>query len=144
MPAFYNRHPWNLTIALAVFSAALLSLAAATSWWVLIAPFGIAGAIYCWRRIVRFVALSRDGYFSRRTPQSALLYEELHESKIRSFTLKLENTEPGHFELFVPSDVEWKQEVPDWAIGRRIEIAERIAKHMRREDVHITDTAPGV
>ncbi len=53
--------------------------------------------------------------------------------------IKLENTEPGHWELFVPTETEWRATVPVWAVDRREEIIQRIAPYFKNTDVHYPD-----
>jgi len=47
------------------------------------------------------------------------------------------NTEPGHWELFIPTDSEWRATVPFWARDRRTEIAARIAEGWKLKDFHL-------
>lgn len=139
MPPFYNRDPWNLLIGFASMMVLLLVLAAVTSWWLLLAPIVPVVAIHAWIQARRVYALMTIGFHSRTIRQGRLIYEERSGRWTRSFILNLEITEPGHYELFVPSESEWAQSVPHWAAERRAEIAERIANSWRRDDVHILD-----
>jgi hypothetical protein len=107
MPAFINRHPWNLIIGLAGFAVVLVAFAAATSWWLLVAPFALVAAVSLWRQTSRAYALVTCGFHSQQISKGRLRYEEMHGSRRRSLTLKLEYTEPGHQELFIPSEIIW-------------------------------------
>ena len=137
MPAFYNRRPWNVIIGLGGLTAGLFAFAAATSWWVLLAPLALIAIVNVYRQVVRAYALAMDGYHAQSIRGGKLRYEEIHGSRIQSFSLKLENTEPGHYELFIPDETRWAEIAPDWAGQRRLEIAERIAKSWRRSGVHL-------
>ena len=143
MPPFYNRHPWNLLLGLGIITALFVVLAAATSWWLLLTPVVLIAGSYVRTQAIRAYALMTVGHHSRSIRHGRLIYEERHARRIRSLILELENTEPGHYELFVPPDLVWAQSVPHWATARRIEIAERIAASWRRDDVHIVDKAIG-
>jgi len=137
MTPFYNRDPWNLIIGFGSLAVIVFALAAATSWWLLLALPALIASVYIWQQVVRTFALVTYGYHSQWVGNGKLRYEEISASKRRAFTLNLENTEPGHYELFVPDEGDWVKLVPNWAEQRRIEIAERIAKTWRRADVHI-------
>ena len=60
----------------------------------------------------------------------------MHEGMLRTLTLKAENTEPGRWELFFPTDDRWRATVPDWAKDRREEIALRIARRWKAKHLH--------
>ncbi len=83
--------------------------------------------------------LKRYGYFGGGFEKGACKYEEYNMGKLREFKLKLENTAPGHWELFVLTESEWRSIVPDWAMNRRIEIIERIIPYFKSTDVHFSD-----
>ena len=51
--------------------------------------------------------------------------------------LDLENMEPGHWEMFFPSEKDWRLSAPPWAIERRSEIARRVAEGWRPKDFHL-------
>lgn len=137
MPAFINRDPWNLIIGLGGILLFLLVVSAATSWWVLLVPFVLIMLVKIWQQFKRVYSLTSRGFHSEQIRKGQLRYEEIHNSKSRSFVLKLENTESGHYELFIPNESAWLTSVPDWAHDRRNEIAERIAQTWRRNDVHL-------
>ncbi len=138
MSPFYNRDPWNLVIALGTITVLLVLVSAATSWWLLLAPIAIAAAVHSLAQVRRLHALITLGYHSRAIRHARLVYEERSPTWTRSLVFKLENTEPGHYELFVPKEPEWVRSVPDWATKRRVEIAQRIANTWRRDDVHFS------
>ncbi|MBN4061471.1 hypothetical protein JYT58_01015 [bacterium AH-315-G11] len=89
--------------------------------------------------IQRRISLNRFGYFAGRRVQKDCVYEEYINGKLLKFRLKLENTEPGHWELFVPSKDEWHSTAPEWARDRRAEIIERIKPHFKSTDIHFPD-----
>ena len=139
MPPFYNRHPWNLVVGFGVLVGGLIALSAATTWWLLLAPFTAIALVFVWKQFSRAYALFVLGYHSVRVGRATLRYEERAGLSIRSFELKLEYTEPGRVELFVPSSEMWASQVPDWAKARRKEICSRIAQTWRASDVHLKE-----
>jgi hypothetical protein len=139
MPAFINSHPWNLMVGLGGFAVVLVAFAAATSWWLLVAPFALVVAVNIWRQTFRAYALVTRGFHSQQISKGRLRYEEMHGSRRRSLTLDLEYTEPGHQELFIPSETKWINSVPAWAQQRRNEIARRISETWKSGDVHLNN-----
>ena len=57
--------------------------------------------------------------------------------------LPVENTEPGHWELFIPDDAKWRATVPDWAKDRHQEIALRIGQAWKPKDFHLPNGLKG-
>jgi hypothetical protein len=51
--------------------------------------------------------------------------------------MPVENTELGHWELFIPDDAKWRATVPDWAKDRRREIALRITEAWKAKYFHL-------
>jgi hypothetical protein len=144
MPRFFNRQPWNAIAGLGGIVVVLFVAAALTTWWVMVTPLALVALIYGVQWVARVYALVTRGYYARQGFGAKLLYEEVHQLRLRALSLKLEHTEPGHYELFVPPEQDWLRLVPDWAKGRRSEIAERIAESWKRQDVHVGDRALGV
>jgi hypothetical protein len=68
-----------------------------------------------------------------------IVYEEIVNGELLQLQIKLENTEPGHWELFVPTESEWRLNVPEWAMHRRDEISERIRPFFNNRDIHFSD-----
>lgn len=85
----------------------------------------------------RRISLNRLGYFGGGREQEACVYEEFVNGKLLKLKIKLENTEPGHWELFVPTESEWRLNVPEWAMDRRDEIIERIRPYFKSTDIHL-------
>lgn len=138
MPDFINREPWNLIIGLGGIVLILVIVAAVTTWWILLVPFVLIALANLWQQFKRLYSLFSHGFHSQQIRKGRLRYEEFHESKRRSFTLKLDYTEPGHYELFIPNEEAWSKAVPHWAQSRRKEIAERISQTWQRDDVHLS------
>jgi len=86
--------------------------------------------------IGRALQLRREGYFSGAFRKGAWVYEERRNGIVESLRLTMENTEPGHWELFVPDDARWRASVPAWASERRQEIVGRILGRIPADDVH--------
>jgi hypothetical protein len=115
-----------------------VALSAVTTWWLLPAPLIVLSFLAGGRPVARAYSLVVAGYHAASVG-ARLRYEERSGLSIRHFELNLENTEPGHYELFVPAQEEWTRTVPDWAQNRRDEIASRIRKSWRRDDVHFPE-----
>jgi hypothetical protein len=140
---FYNREPWNLVIGFTAAFAVAISIALATSPWIFLVPL-VAWAIVSIRRYFRRKWALRDrGYFGHRHGPNHWVYEERHGYSLAALILPLENTEPGHWELFIPDDAKWRATVPDWARDRRGEIALRIAEAWKLRDFHLPNDLKG-
>jgi hypothetical protein len=134
---FYNRAPWNIVIGFAAAIAVAISIANATSPWIFLVPL-VAWAIVSVRRHLRRNWALRDrGYFSHWQGPGQWVYEERHGYSLNAFILPIENTEPGHWEMFIPDDAKWRATVPDWARDRRMEIALRIGEAWKPKDFHL-------
>lgn len=140
---FYNSVPWNLVIGFTAAFAVAISIALATSPWIFLVPL-VAWAIVSIRRYFRRKWALRDkGYFSHGHGPNHWVYEERHGYSLVALILPLENTEPGHWELFIPDDAKWRATVPDWARDRRGEIALRIAEAWKLRDFHLPNDLKG-
>jgi hypothetical protein len=136
MEKFYNRSPWNLIIGLSVLVMILVGIALLTSLWILLVPIVLVVLPQLKFRLTRVIQLRRKGYFSGRRVRENWIYEELQGSKCISLILNVEYTEPGHHEIFIPNQTEWRESVPAWAQDRRDEIAKRIAEAWDTNDFH--------
>lgn len=139
MTAFYNRHPWNLIVGFGCLVAVLFWIAVMISPWVVAGIFALIAFLVLKERFIRWRDLRRKGYFGGRQVKGVWVYEERHGAHVRSLTLKMENTEPGHYELFLPSESVWRTSVPAWAQDRQREIVERIAERLDSSDIHASD-----
>jgi hypothetical protein len=83
--------------------------------------------------------LRNKGYYAGRQLREHWIYEEVDKFSIAAFLLPVANTEPGHWELFIPDDAKWRTMVPDWAKDRRKQIAVRIAEAWKPKDFHFTE-----
>jgi hypothetical protein len=129
-----------IAVGFFIFSP-LLAIGSKTSYWVMLLPPGLLTLLYIKRWTSRKISLSRKGYFSGRMKGDFWVYEERHGSSIRSLAVGVVNTEPGHWQIFMPSELEWNERMPEWALGRRIEIGQRIAEGWSVEDFHIEDSS---
>jgi hypothetical protein len=140
---FYNREPWNLVIGFAAAFAVGISIALATSPWIFLGPL-VAWAIVSIQRYFRRKWALRDkGYFSHWQGPGQWIYEEQHGHSLLALILPIENTEPGHWEMFIPDDAKWRATVPDWARDRRREIALRIGEAWKPKDFHLPNDLKG-
>jgi hypothetical protein len=96
-------------------------------------PFAIIYGALEWR-IARAIGLDKRGYFGGHFVRGTWLYEEVCNQTVRSLRLELANTEPGHWEMFFPTDEQWRARVPEWAKDRRRKIAVRIAGRLKAKD----------
>jgi len=132
-----NKLPWNLILGSVLVLAILVGLAQIVGLWLLIAlPAWVAYA-QLERRLRRRSQLAQRGYFSGRRERDKWVYEELQNGVAVPLVLKVENTEPGHWELFFPNEQEWRQSAPEWAANRRAEIARRISEGWKPRDFHL-------
>lgn len=112
---FYNREPWNLVIGIAAAIAVAINIGLATTPWIFLVPL-VAWAIVSIRQYLqRKWALRDRGYFSHRHGPNLWVYEERHGYSLVALILPVENTQPGHWELFIPDDANWRATVPEWA-----------------------------
>lgn len=135
--SFYNRHPWNLIIGLVLVAGIFIGIAKITSPWVLVVPPILIAFHYSKQWSTRAIHLRAKGYFSGRQVRDKWIYEERRGGSVYSLTLEVENTEPGHYEIFVPTGDQWRASVPSWAQDRREEIAYRIAEGWKPDDFHM-------
>ncbi len=127
---------WCLLFGFILLAAIINIMSLIVGWWFLIAlPIAIA-AVFSILKAKRILSLRDKGYFAGRRFRGQWLYEEIHDGEVCMLPLKLENTEPGHFELYVPSLVDWSETVPLWAANRREEIVRRIAERFKESDIH--------
>ena len=136
---FYNREPWNLIIGLSYFAAIFIVIALLTSFWLLVVLPAVLAFFYIKNRVARSFDLWRKGYFSGRRHGYEWTYYERQGNVDESLTLKVENTEPGHYEIFIPNDSQWRSSVPSWAKDRREEIALGISEGWKKSDFHYPD-----
>ena len=134
---FYNRPPWNLVVAVILIVIAFLQIARHTTLWVLAVPLVLWAYWITSRECRRILQLQRVGYFSGTQIRNHWMYEEREGYATRAMLLPVENTEPGHWELFIPDEETWRDLVPTWAAERRAEIASRIAQGWNAADVHM-------
>jgi hypothetical protein len=121
--------------------APLLAIGSATSYWVMLLPPGLVALLYLKRWTSRKISLSRKGYYRGSMKGDYWVYEERQGSEIRSLAVGIVNTEPGHWEIFMPSELDWNETMPEWALGGRTEIGQRIAEGWSAEDFHIEDSS---
>ncbi len=134
---FYNRHPWNRWVGMVLITSIVVLIAGATTPWILLIPCLIWFYRNTRQDFTRTGCLQQCGYFSGSKYLKYWIYEERRGYKDVALLLPLENTEPGHWELYIPNDDLWRQTVPSWAADRRPEIASRIAEGWKAKDIHI-------
>ena len=127
-PAFYNRTPWNLVIGCSVLFVIIVRIAQFTTPWILLAPIALQLIVFVRRHAGRQMSLKSKGYSAGWRIYDHWIYEERQGYAPAALLLPVANTEPGHYELFIPDEPKWRETVPAWARDRREEIALRIAE----------------
>lgn len=103
---FYNRAPWNLLIGVSLVVVGLCALALATTPWLLLVPLLAWIYLTCYRHLARSLHLKKKGCFAGSRHYGYWIYEERRGHSTVALLLKVENTEPGHWELFIPEDAD--------------------------------------
>jgi hypothetical protein len=134
---FYKVNAWNLLIGVAVITFGFIQIARSTSLWILLVPLLMFIYTSVKRETLRSLSLWNRGYCPGRRLHSYWLYEEVQGFNLTALLLPVENTEPGHWELFIPDDTQWRATVTAWAGDRRREIALRIAEAWKPKDFHL-------
>jgi hypothetical protein len=110
---------------------------------VLLAPLLMLIYSFAKRETLRSFSLRNKGYYSGRQLHEHWIYEEVQAFAIAAMLLPVANTEPGHWELFIPDDANWRASVPEWARDKRKEIALRIAEGWKTKDFHLPNDFKG-
>jgi hypothetical protein len=136
-PTFLTRDPLAGAFWCVAFTVGSINLGRYTTPWVIWPIFFMWLGATVYRNFIRSTRLSKKGYFSGRRVNEHWIYEEMQGLTVAALVLPIVNTEPGHWELFVPNDSEWRLAVPSWAWERRFEIASRIAEGWKPKDFHL-------
>jgi hypothetical protein len=135
-PPFYNRAPWNIVLGGLLFSVPLLWIAAFTTPFILLIPIALWLFVHAKREAVRRRSLRERSYFPGARYKDYWVYEERHGLRDEAIILRVENTDPGRWELWIPEEAIWRSTVPSWAQDRRVEIAARIAENWDPQKFH--------
>lgn len=148
MTRFYGRDPWNSVIRFGVVAALLCALTVSIGPRAVAAIFAgliaLLATLVLRQRFIRWSDLRQKGYFGGRRVLDTWVYEDRDGAEVRSLALELSNTEPGHYELFLPSQSVWRTSVPGWAQDRQQEIVQRIAERLKSRDIHAHDASDGI
>jgi hypothetical protein len=136
-PVFYRVDPWNLVIGVVIVTFGFIQIARSTSLWMLLVPLLMIIYSFVKRETLRSLSLRNKGYYPGRRLRDYWLYEEVQKFSVLALLLPVANTEPGHWEMFIPDDAQWREMVPEWARDRRKEIALRIAEGWKAKDFHL-------
>jgi hypothetical protein len=74
----------------------------------------------------RWYWLGHRGYWATREGRDNVRYDEKRESSVERLTIPGEMMAVGPHVLYVPSDYEWRRDMPEWATERREEIVNRV------------------
>ena len=82
----------------------------------------------------RWYWLKARGFWATRLDRDAIEYQELRSGRVERLTIEGEMMIGAPHVIYVPTEKEWQQTMPDWAQGRRIEIIDKVklrlgAKH---------------
>jgi hypothetical protein len=133
---FYNRAPWNVVIGGLMFSIPVLWVATLTTPFVLLIPIALWLYPHAKREAARRRSLEERSYFPGARYKDYWVYEERHGFRDEAIILRMENTEHGRWELWMPDESLWRSTVPGWAQDRRAEIAARIAENLDPQKFH--------
>ena len=89
-----------------------------------------------WRATERQRALTRRGFHTGRRVGSHWAYEELHDGVVVALELPLEYVGRGGYDIHIPSEHDWRANMPAWARERRDQIVERLQQVFKRSQIH--------
>lgn len=136
-PSFFVRDPLSGVFWCVASTVGMVNFGRSTTPWILWPIFFLWLYVTIFRNVTRSMRLNKKGYFSGRRSNENWIYEEMQGYHVVALVLPIANTEPGHWEMFIPTDAEWRATVPSWARERRSEIAARIAEGWKPKDFHL-------
>jgi len=89
-----------------------------------------------WRATARQRALTGRGFHAGQRVGSHWAYEELHDGVVVALELTLEYVGRGGYDIHIPSEHDWRANMPPWARERRDEIVERLQQVFKRSQIH--------
>jgi hypothetical protein len=135
-PTAFTRDPLSGAFWCVAGTVGLINFGRFTPPWILWPIFFLWLYATVYRSVTRSMQLNKKGYFSGRRMNEHWVYEEMQGHDVVALILPTAHTGPGHRELFIPTDPEWRAAVPSWAWERRSEIATRIAEGWKPKDFH--------
>jgi len=129
-----NRPAQQMVIVIAVIFGATIAALLAFGKWAVLVPIVLIPAWRFSRNLDSTGQLAQQGWSGRRF-KDYWVYEEKQGKDKPSLSLKLQRGDDDRYVLVVPDEATWQRTVPQWALGRRREILERIASAFPREDV---------
>jgi hypothetical protein len=135
---FFTRDPLAGMFWTVAITVGGVNLGRSTSPWILWPVFFLWLYLTIARNVTRSMRLHKKGYYSGRRLNGYWIYEEMQGYDVVALLLPVTNTDPGHWEMFIPTDTEWRAAVPSWAWERRSEIAGRIAEGWKPKDFHMS------
>ncbi|HQS60018.1 MAG TPA: hypothetical protein PKZ37_16700 [Gallionellaceae bacterium] len=129
---------WSFIVGVYIIAVILYGIGQLFSPWIFVGIPVTLIALYFYNGINRYFSLRHKGYFAGRLRGDQVVYEERGNSETHKIKLNLENTEHGHYELFIPTAQEWCVVAPVWTMNRRQEIITRItlSKCLKESDIH--------
>jgi hypothetical protein len=141
-PSYFTRDPLSGVFWCVASTVGIINLGRSTTPWILWPIFFLWLYVTITRNVTRSMRLNKKGYFSGRRSNENWIYEEMQGYNVVALVLPIAHTEPGHSEMFIPPETEWRATVPSWAWERRSEIAARIAEGWKPKDFHFPKDLP--
>ena len=79
-------------------------------------------------QVRRHYRLRFSGFWVHRKGRDDIEYEERRAGRLHRLTIHGELMAYGPFVIYVPTEEEWANEMPEWAQGRRAEILENVKR----------------
>ena len=137
-----DKLSWQVSAYALAAIIGCIQIARHTTLWFLAIPLSLTAYICLARPIRRTMQLRKLGFYrGHRIQRSEFewdwVYEEIHDNELRELHLRMDHTDPGMWELFVPSEEKWRVMVPSWAQRRRDEIVSRVSPAIGSDRVHL-------
>ena len=129
-----NRPVQQAVIVIAVIFGATIAAIFAFGKWAVFVPIVLIPAWRFSRSLDSVGQLAQQGWSGRRF-KDYWVYEEKQGKDKPSLSLKLRRDDDDRYLFVVPDEATWQRTMPQWALGRRREIVERIASAFPPEDV---------
>lgn len=78
----------------------------------------------------RYYWLKAHGFWATRAGRDAIEYQELHNGRVQRVIIAGEMVGKGPHLVYIPTEAEWHQTMPQWAQGRREEIIENVQRRL--------------
>jgi len=79
-------------------------------------------------QVRRYYGLKIRGFWVRPEGRDAIEYQEIHEGKVQRLIIAGEMVVKAPHVVYIPTEAEWQESMPQWARGRRDEIIENVKR----------------